>query len=189
MTQGIVNRLRPVLVLLFMLWLIELINWLTGHALNQTFGLRPRDAVGLIGVPLMPALHGGFGHLISNSVPLAVLGSVGLLVAPRRFLPATVLIVLVSGLAVWVFARGGVVVGASGLVFGWFAYLVTAGVLERSIRAIAGAVIAVVFYGGLIWGVFPQQANVSWEAHLFGAIAGALSAWLLLRNGAEKVKT
>ena len=174
MSTDVLLRLRPILFLLVGIWMIELVNWLLGH------GLTPRSAAGLVGVPLMPFLHGSFGHLAANSVPLAVLGTVGLLIAPRRFVLATAIIIVTSGLAVWLFARDGIVVGASGLIFGWFGFLVTMGVLERSARAIIGAVIAVIFYGGLFWGVVPQQANVSWEAHLFGALAGGATAWLVL---------
>ncbi|MEM6663657.1 MAG: rhomboid family intramembrane serine protease [Pseudomonadota bacterium] len=181
----VLQRIRPLVVFLALIWAIELVNQLLGHGLNSTFGLRPRSITGLIGIPAMPLLHGGLGHIIANTFPLAILGTIGLMVAPRRFIAASFVIVLISGLAVWVFARGGVVVGASGLVFGWFGLLVALGVLERSLRAILGAVIVIVIYGGMIWGVLPQQSvQVSWEAHLFGALAGAAAAWIFkIRNG------
>ena len=87
----------------------------------------------------------------------------------------SIAIVIVSGLAVWIMARPGIVVGASGLIFGWFGFLLALGALERSTRAIIGAVLVIVFYGGMIWGIFPKSGvRISWEAHLFGAIAGAL---------------
>jgi len=172
-------KIRPILMLLAVLWVIELVNQLLGHRLNQAFGLEPRRLLGLIGVPAMPFLHGSFAHLMANSLPLGVLGAIGVLVAPRRFRTASLVIVVASGIAVWIFARDGIVVGASGLIFGWFGFLVTLGVIERSIRAIAGAVVVIVLYGGMIWGVLPQQVGISWEAHLLGALAGGWSAWIL----------
>ena len=86
-----------------------------------------------------------------------------------------------TGLAVWLLARPGTVhVGASGLVFGWFGFVVALGVLERSVRAIAGAVLVLLIYGGMVWGMLPNQGvQISWEAHFFGAVAGALIAWAL----------
>ena len=124
MSSDLFERLRPILFLLLALWIIQAVNAVSGQALNPVFGLVPRSLPGLIGIPFMPVLHGSFSHLIANSVPLAVLGSVGLLVAPRIFPVATILIVLTSGIAVWFFARNGIVVGASGLIFGWFGFLV-----------------------------------------------------------------
>lgn len=179
MSRDFFDRLRPLGFFIAGIWAIQLVNWLLGHSLNPALGLEPRDVPGLIGIPFMPLLHGSWGHLIANTAPLLVLGGVALIATPDRFLTATAIIILTSGLAVWIFARSGIVVGASGLVFGWFGYLVAAGVLYRSPRAILGAVIALVFYGGLIWGVLPQRPGISWEAHLFGALAGAATAWLL----------
>ncbi|MEM7189492.1 MAG: rhomboid family intramembrane serine protease [Pseudomonadota bacterium] len=175
----LIQRLRPLLLFLAAIWVIELVNQIAGHRLNNAFGLEPRRFVGLIGIPAMPFLHGGISHIVSNTLPLAILGAIGLMVAPRRFAAASVVIVIVSGLAVWLLARSGIVVGASGLIFGWFGFLVTLGILERSPRAIAGAVAVVLIYGGMVWGVLPQEdMRVSWEAHLFGALAGGATAWL-----------
>lgn len=179
MSRDLFERLRPLIVLLALLWAVQFVNWLIGQGLNPVLGLAPRRISGLVGVPFMPLLHGSWGHLIANSAPLAVLGAVGLLLSPQRFVTASFVIVVASGLAVWVFARGGIVVGASGLIFGWFGYLVAAGILERNLREILGAAIAIVFYGGMVWGLLPQRDGVSWEAHLFGALAGAATAWYL----------
>lgn len=180
MIEDLTDRLRPILVFIALLWAVEIVNSLLDHRLNPVLGLRPREIEGLVGIPAMPFLHGSFAHLFANTVPLLVLGTVSVIVARHRFMVKTLFIIVVSGLAVWVF--GGertIVVGASGLTFGWFGYLVAAGVLYRSFRALAGAAIAIVFYGGLVWGLVPQAANISWEAHLFGAIAGMMAAWWL----------
>ena len=179
MTDAVVSRLRPLLVFMVLIWAVQVLNWIIGQGLNPVLGVAPCRTSGLIGVPFMPLLHGSWGHLIANSGPLVVLGAIGLLISPQRFLTASIIIVFASGLAVWLFARCGIVVGASGLIFGWFGYLIAAGILERNVREIAGAAIAILFYGGIAWGVLPQERNVSWEAHLFGAIAGGATAWFL----------
>lgn len=175
--------LRPIFTLLIVIWIAQLLNFVLGEELNQWFGLEPRDFGGLIGIPAAPFLHDGFGHLIANTVPLVVLGGMAAMASPKRFMESTIIIVLLGGLLVWLLARGGnrVHVGASGLVFGYLGYVVALGVFERSLRAIAMAVLAGLLYGGLVWGVLPDQ-RVSWESHLFGAMAGAAAAWILTRD-------
>lgn len=185
--SNLYNIIRPVLILLTVIWIIEIVNQMVGHRLNTWFGLEPRKLDGLIGVPAMPFLHGGFGHLGANSLPLLVLGGIGVFVARERIWISTIWIVLTSGLAVWLLARGGTVVGASGLIFGWFGFLVTLGAIERSFRAVAGAVLVIAIYGGMIWGVLPQSdVQISWEAHFFGAIAGVAAAWMFARRRLAK---
>ncbi|MEM6624743.1 MAG: rhomboid family intramembrane serine protease [Pseudomonadota bacterium] len=175
---SIVRTIKPIIVLIVAIWAIELVNLLLGHRLNAWFGLEPRSLSGLIGVPFMPLLHGGVEHAAANTVPLAVLGALGALVAPSYFWRVTFAIVLISGMAVWLLARSGTVIGASGLVFGWAGFILALGALERSPRAILGAVIVLVFYGGLFWGILPERdRQISWEAHFLGAAAGAAMAY------------
>lgn len=175
------RTIRPILILVIVIWVAEIVNHLTGRALNHSLGLVPRDAGGLIGIATMPLLHGGIGHAAANTVPLFILGGVALAVAPDRFGIATIAIVIVSGFAVWLLARPGTIhVGASGLVFGWFGYVIALGLIERSARALIGAAVVFLFYGSIIWGAVPQGSlAISWEAHLFGGLAGALIAYLL----------
>jgi len=114
------------------------------------------------------------------------------MVAPTRFFDATLIIILLGGLMVWLMARGGlrVHVGASGLIFGYLGFVVALGVIERSLRTIVFAASAAVLYGGtMIWGVLPIDARVSWESHLFGAVAGIAAAYTLRRNARPKRNT
>jgi membrane associated rhomboid family serine protease len=185
-SDALIKAVRPILLLLAAIWAVAVVNLLMGYRLNIWFGLEPRSFGGLIGVPVMPLLHGGIAHAAANTLPLLFLGALGMLIAPRRFALASIAIVLISGLAIWALARGGTIhVGASGLIFGWFGYLVALGIIERSIRALVGTGIVILLYGGMIWGVLPQ-ANplISWEAHLFGALAGAVVAWLQNKRAA-----
>jgi membrane associated rhomboid family serine protease len=178
--KALLRTLRPVLLLLAAIWAVQLVNAGTGYRLVPLLGLEPRDPEGLVGVPFMPLLHMSFDHAAANTLPLAFLGALGVLVAPRRFTAATVAIVILSGLAVWLLARpNSIHVGASGLVFGWFGYLLALGFLERSLRAILGLIIVIAVYGGMIWGLLPQRGvPTSFEAHLFGTLSGIGVAWL-----------
>ena len=171
--------LGPVLALIAAIWAVELVNQALGHRLNLWLGLEPRDIGGLVGVPAMPFLHGGVGHALANTMPLLILGTIGMAVAPRRFVAASVAIVLISGLAIWLLGRpGSIHIGASGLVFGWFGFLLALGFAEGRPRAILGSILVMTLYGGMIWGAMPRfGTNTSWEAHLFGAAAGAAVAW------------
>lgn len=162
---------------LAVMWGLEIIDAIAGQAMNS-WGIIPRDVGGLIGIPLAPLLHGDFGHLAANSIPFAVLAFFTLLRGVKTFTLVTVFSVVVGGLLVWLMGRSASHIGASGLIFGYFGYLVAAGIFERSLKSILLAVLVVLLYGGMIFGVLPGKTGVSWEGHLFGAIAGAGYAWL-----------
>ena len=176
------TRFRPLIFLLAVIWGVEAVNLIMGHGL-ASWGILPRSISGLIGIPLAPFIHGSLVHAVSNTVPLIVLGGLTLTTGRGRFWEATILIVLLSGALVWVFARGAYHIGASGLVFGYFGILLARAVFERSIVSFAIAMITVALYGGLIWGVLPSRSYISFEAHLFGLIAGVAVAWLERRFG------
>lgn len=171
--------------LLAVIWAVELVNLLTGYSLNGPFGLRPRALGGLDGIALMPFLHGSLAHAASNSVPLLVLGGLMALTARDTVAPATVIIVLLGGIGVWLFGKPAVHVGASGLIFGWFGYLVARGLVEKRPVPVLVAVGVGLVYGTMVFGVLPGQPGVSWESHLFGAAAGLVAAIALRgRSGA-----
>lgn len=162
------------------IWLIHLANW--GLDVGpEHFGVRPRELVGLHGILFAPLLHGGFAHLIANSVPLVVLGTVMLHLYPNSALKVMPAVYLGPGLAVWLFARGGVHVGASGLVYGLVSYILAAGLIRRDRRAIAASLLVCFMYGALAWGVLPIRPGVSWETHLAAALIGVVLAIALRR--------
>ncbi|HJM91038.1 MAG: rhomboid family intramembrane serine protease [Alphaproteobacteria bacterium] len=173
----IVKRLRPVISLVALIWAVEVVNFFLGHSL-VSWGILPRSVGGLAGIPLAPMLHGGIWHTISNTVPLLILGSLTLARGQAKFLETTVNIVLLSGVLVWLFARGSYHVGASGLVFGLFGAILARAVMERSLSSMIIGIITVMLYGGLIWGILPLRNHVSFESHLFGLIAGIFVVWL-----------
>ena len=163
-----------------LIWLIHLANW--GLDVGpEPFGIRPREWAGLHGILFAPLLHGDFAHLIANSVPLVVLGTVMLHLYPNSSLKVLPAVYLGPGLAVWLFARGGVHLGASGLVYGLVSYVLVAGLIRRDRRAIAASLLVCFMYGALAWGVLPIQPGVSWETHLAAALIGVALAIALRR--------
>ncbi len=173
----IAKRFQPVLILVALIWVVEFVNLILGHRL-VSWGILPRSFSGLIGIPLAPMLHSGFWHAVSNTVPLFVLGALTLAGGKRMFWETTVNVTLLSGALVWIFAREVYHVGASGLVFGYFGVILARAYIERSIITIAIAIVTVMAYGGLLWGILPLRSHVSFESHLFGLIAGFVVVWL-----------
>lgn len=161
------------------LWVIQMVNWATGDALSATFGLIPRHLIGLDGIVGMPFLHGSFAHLIANTPPLLVLGTLLAATVTRGLAAMNMVVVGLGGTLVWLFGTSAIHIGASGLVFGWFGFLITRGFVGRSPVTLGASVLIGVVYGSIIWGVLPGQPGVSWEAHLFGAIAGIAAAFLI----------
>ena len=154
------------------LWLVQILNWGLDLEL-QRFGVRPRQFSGLPGILLAPLLHGGFSHLIANSVPLLVLGTGMLYLYPNSALKVLPAVYLGPGVAVWLFGNASSVhIGASGLVYGLVSYVFTAGLLRRDRRAIAASMLVYFLYGTLVWGVLPIRPGVSWETHLAAALIG-----------------
>ncbi len=148
----------------------------------ESYGLIPRSESGLFGIISMTFLHANFQHLMSNTVPLAVLLSLlaGSQADSRKIVA---FIIVLGGLLLWIFGRSNSIhIGASLLVFGLASFLVVAGVLEkRTIPIIISVVVAIMYGSTLISGISPWQTNVSWEGHLMGGIAGAITAWLLIK--------
>lgn len=196
-------RLKPAVITVgslgVLITLIQVANSLTSYRMDAHLGIVPRSAHGLIGILAAPLLHFSWGHLLANLVPLLIFGFLIVVGSVRQFVAVTVLVWLISGLGVWVVAGSHTVtVGASGLVFGWLAYLVSRGVFTRRLGQIALGLVLLVIYGGLFWsGIIKLAAadiggvvNISWQAHLFGAIGGALAAFLVAKaDGPRKRKT
>jgi membrane associated rhomboid family serine protease len=162
-----------------LLYVIEVLDAIVPARLDGN-GVHPRSIGGLDGVLFSPLLHGGWAHLIGNTVPLLVLGFLIALSGVRTWLQVTAVVWIVGGLGVWLVGGAGTNhIGASGIVFGWLSYLVVRGIFTRSLPQIALGIVVFAVYGSVLWGVLPGRSGVSWEAHLSGALSGALAAWLL----------
>jgi membrane associated rhomboid family serine protease len=169
------QHLAIVLGIFAVVTLVEVVNLLSGRALTQ-FGIVPHDSTHLLGILLSPLLHGSFFHYLSNIVPLCVFSFFILQYGTRAYLWITLLLIVAIGLAVWLFARSAVHVGASGLVYGYLGFLLLAGWRSGNWKLLALSVFVAIFYGGLIFGVLPTRMYVSWESHLFGFLLGLLLA-------------
>jgi membrane associated rhomboid family serine protease len=162
-----------------LLWALEVFDAASGHALDA-YGVQPRTDDGLVGVAVAPMLHFGFDHLISNTVPVLVLGFLTLATGIARGLLATAIIWVIGGLGVWVLAQpGSNHAGASVLIFGWIVFLVVRGFLNRRPTEILIGVAVFLLYSGALLGVLPGQPGVSWQGHLFGAVGGFVAARVL----------
>ncbi|WP_309074532.1 rhomboid family intramembrane serine protease [Paenarthrobacter sp.] len=163
-----------------LLYVIEILNTLMRHGLNSTFGLRPRSVDGVLDILTFPLLHANLNHLLSNTLPLIIFGFLVFLSGIRVFITALAFSWLGSGLAVWLIGGGGVTVGASGLVFGFFAFLLVRGFFNRSWWQILLSVVLFMAYGSILFGVLPTVLGyISWQAHLGGAVGGVVAAILL----------
>jgi membrane associated rhomboid family serine protease len=171
-------------ILLFIaaLYVVEIVDQLSGSRLQEAGGVEPLESDGLDGILFAPALHGTWAHLVANTVPLLIFGFLLALAGVRRWLEVTAVVWVVSGAGVWLTGGAGTVhVGASMLIFGWLVYLLLRGVFARNAGQLALGVILLFLYGGVLWGVLPGQPGISWQGHLFGAIGGGLAAWWLGR--------
>lgn len=188
------EKIRPAMFTLgafaALLVIIQAINSLApGLHLNQHFGLISRQVSGLDGIILAPLLHGSWGHLLGNLVPLLIFGLLLFVGGVRQFVVVTVLVWLVCGIGVWIAGPSNTVtIGASGIIFGWLAYLVARGFFTRNIGQILIGAVLLLIWGSLFLGIFTTavkdfvgSTGVSWQAHLFGAIGGVLAAFLVAR--------
>lgn len=167
---------KVLLTFVAILWSIEILNLVFKHNLNQ-FALRPREISNWYGIISMHFIHNGFSHLISNTIPLLILGF--FVSAVNKLRQATFLIMLLSGMLVWLFARDGLHAGASGLVMGYWGYLISNAYFNRSFKNIAIAVMTLLIYSGAVFMLFDFRAGISYEGHIFGFISGVICAWLL----------
>jgi membrane associated rhomboid family serine protease len=170
------------LVFVALLYAVELANVVAFDDDLANYGIRPRTLSGLNGVLWAPLLHVNWAHLAANTVPVLVFGFLAMAGGIGQWLAVTVTIWLVSGVGVWlVGSSDSSTVGASGVAFGWLAFLLVRGLFNRSVKQIAVAAVLFFFWGGVLWGVLPGNPMVSWQGHLFGALAGVLAAWLAAR--------
>jgi membrane associated rhomboid family serine protease len=163
------------------LWFVFIFEVLMGIDLG-VFGIFPREPFGLIGIFAAPLIHGNYYHLVSNSLPLLVLGSLLFFfydrIAPMVFFYCYFL----TGILVWIFARPSFHIGASGLIYGIAFFLLFIGLFKKDFLSVLISLGVAFFYGGIVWGVLPSSPGVSWESHFMGAIVGVSCAIIFGNN-------
>lgn len=177
------------LILIALMWTVKITEASFGIDLSR-FGLRPHSAQGLVGILTLPFLHGGWDHLVSNSIPILVLGTALYYFYPTLANRVMLLTYLLSGLLTWCLGNpNSTHIGASALVYGLNLFLILSGFIRGNRTLIVISLVMVFLYGGFIWGMIPDLAilqNISWEGHLSGAIVGILLAFLLRKEGPQK---
>lgn len=169
-------KLKGLAVLVGLIWVVFLFGALTGLDLSS-FGVQPRDWSRLYGVLTWPFVHADRTHLLNNSITLIVFGAIiSLRSSSWQFLGLSLLITIYAGLGVWLLARDASHIGASGLVFGYFGYIMTRGIYDGRISSVVISTGVMVLFGGMIWGILPTDSRISWEGHLFGFLAGVVLA-------------
>ncbi|MCU1683301.1 MAG: rhomboid family intrarane serine protease [Amycolatopsis sp.] len=170
------------------LYLVELVDVVTPGNLDQG-GIHSRSLSGLEGVIWAPLLHNGWSHLFGNTLPVLIFAFLAMAAGIGQWVAVTATIWIISGLGVWLTGPSlAVTVGASGLAFGWLAYLLVRGLFNRSPGQIGVSLVLLFIWGGMLWGVLPGNPAVSWQGHLFGALAGILAAWVATKTGKSKAK-
>jgi membrane associated rhomboid family serine protease len=171
--------IRLLLAIVALMWVVEVINSLDANRLDRD-GIWPRNVGHLWGILTAPFLHASFGHLLSNTVPLLFMGVIIALRGAARVGAVTLIVIVIGGLGTWLTAPSGTVtIGASGLVFGYAAYLLARGFFDRSLRQLLIGAVVLVLWGGVLLVSFLPEPGVSWQGHLFGAVGGVVAAWWL----------
>ena len=170
------NNLWILSYILLLLWGIFIINLAVGKRLLY-LGIRPRQLSGLPGIFMAPFLHANFNHLFFNSIPLIVFANFILIQGVPLFFHVTVLIIILSGLLVWCFASAGLHVGASGVITGYWGYLLAKAYFQNTATNLIFAGVCLFYFAGILYSIFPGKRHVSWQGHLYGLLAGISAAY------------
>lgn len=152
------------------------------------FGIFPRNFKGLFGIISSPLIHGSFNHLFNNSVPILILGGLLFYFYKEVAFKVSVWIYLMVGVWTWIYAREAYHIGASGVLYGLFSFLLISGFIRRNKQLISLSFAVIFLYGSLVWGLFPIDIKVSFEAHVFGFIAGIILAIYYRKEGPQKIE-
>ncbi len=175
--KSFIQELQILLASLSVFWIVEILDALVFKGSLDRYGIQPHSLVGLRGIIFAPFLHGGFPHLIANTIPFLILGWLTMIQETSDFFIVSLLSAVVGGIGVWLFGSpDSIHIGASILIYGYLGFLLLRGYFQKNIPSIAVSIVVAVLYGGLVWGVFPSQIGVSWQGHLFGFIGGAIAA-------------
>ena len=181
--NSLLKELKILIVSISIFWIIEILDFFVFKGSLDRYGIQPHSLIGLRGIFLAPFLHGGFKHLIANTVPFLTLGWLTMIQETSDFFIVSLMSVIVGGMGVWLFAApGSVHIGASILIYGYLGFLLLRGYFQKNIPSIALSIFVAVIYGSLIWGVLPAQTGISWQGHLFGFIGGAIAAKMVAKD-------
>lgn len=174
--------LKPVAVLVILIWAIFLVEYTFSLDFSK-FGVVPRTIFGLRGIVLSPFIHGNIFHILSNTLPLLILGGLLFYFYRDKAYYVLFLSIVLSGIGTWLIGRGNTAhIGISGVIYSFATFIVFAGFYKKRILSILISVAVIILYGGLIWGLLPGRVNVSFEGHIAGAASGFFLAWILYKK-------
>ena len=174
-------------VFLAVIWVLQVVNWADGYRLDSEFGILPEHVSRLGEIFSAPFLHFSWQHIEGNSVPLFVLGVLAAYRSIPRFLLLTLIVAVTSGMAVWLFQSSNeLTVGASGLIFGYFGYVLLRGFIDRNLVDIGVGLVAGALYWTILQVAIPGTPGVSWIGHVGGLVGGVLAAWVLRTPAAQR---
>lgn len=181
---------KEVFLVILSVWVISFIAFIINHIFNgvlNNYGLLPRHVTHLSNIVVYPFIHGSWTHLFFNlsSFTLLALG-VGVN-GVARLLNVILLCWLLGSISVWLFGRISYHVGLSGIIYGIWGYLLIYGLVLRSLLSLIITFLVMIYFSSMIWGVFPMHYQVSFESHLFGAIAGGFVGYFLGKKDAAKL--
>lgn len=174
--------IRTIVIFIAVIWIVGLVDAFAFAGRLRAYGILPRTERGLWGILFAPFLHGGIGHLIANTTGIMVFGGLVILRSEAHFWLVTLVGALSSGIGTWLFGRPAYHIGASGVLFAYFGYLLFTGWFERRLGSIILSVLVLIGWGSTIFGVLPVHPAISWEGHLFGLLGGVACARLLARR-------
>jgi membrane associated rhomboid family serine protease len=161
-----------------LIWVVQIPNALEHYALSQEFGIHSLDAEGLLGIVTAPFLHFSWAHIEGNSGPLFIFGFLAAYRGVSKFFGVTALIAVISGVGAWALSGPGTVTaGASGVVFGYFGYVLVRGAFDRHLIDIVIGLVMALCFAYQFTGLLPHE-GISWQGHGFGFLAGILGGWL-----------
>ena len=178
--NSVLKEFKVLITAIVIFWAIEILDLFVFNGGLDSFGIKPHSTIGLRGILFAPFLHGGFGHLIANTIPFVTLGWLTMIQDKNDFYIVSFLSALVGGIGVWIFGSpNSVHIGASILIYGYLGFLLLRGYFQKNVPSIALSVFVAIAYGSLIAGVLPGSIGVSWQGHLFGFVGGAIAAKLV----------
>jgi membrane associated rhomboid family serine protease len=173
------KRFTPIIALTALCWLVFVVNNLISHGDLSQHGIIPRYPGGLTGIIWSPFLHASYKHLAANTLPLLILGGIVCARGKGEFVLVTIGGILLGGILTWLFARNASHIGASGLIFCYFGYVASLAWFNRTFGTLCLSVVCILGYGGMLKGILPTMAGISWEGHLAGLVAGVVLGALM----------
>ena len=181
--KTVLKEFKILIVAIAIFWAVEITDLLLFNGGLDSYGIQPHSIIGLRGIVFAPLLHGGFPHLMANTIPFVTLGWLTMIQETKDFYIASIMSALIGGAGVWLFGSPqSVHIGASILIYGYLGFLLLRGYFQKNFPSIALSIFVAIVYGGFIWGVFPSQMGVSWQGHLFGFIGGAIAAKMVAQE-------